>query len=49
MPPHPLTNFVIQSIIKRNPIFNCFYSRNSLPKIKDGEYDLDENRSIVTY
>ena len=35
MPPHPLTNFVIQKHYENEPKFNI-YSRNSLSKIKDG-------------
>ena len=36
MPPHPLTNFEIQKHYKREPKFNGVYSKNNLPKIKDG-------------
>ena len=35
MPPHPLTNFVIQKHYENEPKFNDIYSRNSLSKIKD--------------
>ena len=38
MPPHPLTNFEIQKCYKKEPTFNSVYSRNNLPKIKDGTY-----------
>ena len=46
MPPHPLTNFEIQSK------FNGVYSRDNLPKtIKDGAYviNLDEYSDIGTH
>ena len=36
MPPHPLTNFEIQKYYQNEPKFNGVYSRNNLPKIKDG-------------
>ena len=43
MPPHPLTNFEIQTNYqndvqlnsKNEPKFNGVYSRNNLPNIKD--------------
>ena len=38
MPPHPLTNFEIQKYYENEPKFNGVYSRNNLPKIKDGAY-----------
>ena len=38
MPPHPLINFEIQKCYQNEPKFNCVYSRNNLPKIKDGAY-----------
>ena len=37
MPPHPLTNFEIQ-YYQNEPTFNYAYSRNNLPKIKNGTY-----------
>ena len=45
MPPHPLTNY------QNKPKYNGFYSRNNLPKIKDGAYiiNLDEFKSIRTH
>ena len=48
MPPHPLTNFEIQKYYQNKPRFNGVYSRNNLPKIKDGTYviNLDEFKSI---
>ena len=44
MPPQPLTNFEIQKYYQNQPKFNGVYSRNSLPKIKDGTFviNLDE-------
>ena len=36
MLPHPLTNFEIQKYYQNKPKFNAVYSRNNLPKIKDG-------------
>ena len=51
MPPHPLTNFEIQKYYQKEPKFNDFYSRNNLPKLKDGTYviNLDEYKSIETH
>ena len=37
MLPYPLTNFEIQKYNKNEPKFNGFYSRNNLPKVKDGD------------
>ena len=50
MAPHPLTNFEIQKYYQDEPKFNGVYSRNNLPKIKDGAYviNLDEYKSIGT-
>ena len=44
MLPHPLTNFEIQKYYQDEPRFNGVYSRNNLPKVKDGAYviNLDE-------
>ena len=44
IPPHPLTNFETQKYYKNEPRFNGVYSRDNLPKIKDGAYviNLDE-------
>ena len=36
MPPHSLTNFEIQKYYQHEPRFNGVYSRDNLPKIKDG-------------
>ena len=38
MRPHPLTNFEIQKYYQNEPKFDGVYSRNNLPKIKDGAY-----------
>ena len=39
MPPYPLTNFEIQKYYQNEPRFNGAYSRDNLPKIKDGAYE----------
>ena len=51
MLPHLLTNFEIQKYYQNEPKFNGVYSRNNLPKIKDGAYviNLDEYESIGTH
>ena len=51
MSPHPLNNLEIQKCYQNEPKFNGVYSRNSLPKIKDGTYviNLDEYKSIGTH
>ena len=48
MLPHPLTNFEIQKYYQDEPRFNGVYSRDNLPKIKDGAYviNLDEYSDI---
>ena len=48
MPPHPLTNFKRQKYYQNEPRFNGFFSRNNLPKIKDGAnvINLDEYSDI---
>ena len=48
---HPLTNFEIQNHYENEPKFNGVYSRNNLPKIKDGAYVIcfDENKSTGTH
>ena len=38
MPLHLLPNFEIQKYYQNEPKFNGVYSRNNLPKIKDGAY-----------
>ena len=51
MPPHPLTNFEIQKYYQNEPRFNGAYSRDNLPKAKDGAYiiNLDEYSGIGTH
>ena len=45
MPPHPFTNFEIQTYYQNEPIFNGTYSRNNLPeKIKDGAYVINTDK-----
>ena len=43
MPPHSLINFEIQKYYQNEPKFNSIYSRNKLPKIKDGAYVINFN------
>ena len=49
--PQPLTNFEIQKHCQNKSKFNGVYSRNNLPKIKDGWYvvTLDEYELIETH
>ena len=51
MPPHPLTNFEIKKYYQNEARFNGAYSRDNLPKIKDGTYiiNLDEYSDIGTH
>ena len=51
MLPLPLTKFQIQKYYQNEPGFNDVYSRNNLPKIKDGAYviNLDEYSDIGTH
>ena len=51
MPPHLLTNFEIQKYYQNELRFNGVYSRDNLPKIKDGSYiiNLDEYSDIETH
>ena len=51
MPPHILTNFEVQKYYQNKPKFNGVYSKNNLPKIKDGAYaiDLFKYKSIGTH
>ena len=51
MLPHPLTNFEVQKYYQNEPKFNGVYSRNNLPKIKDGAYviNLDKYKSVGTH
>ena len=46
-----LTNFEIQKYYKNEPRFNGVYSRDNLPKIKNGAYviNLDEYSDIRTH
>ena len=48
---HTLTNFEIQKYYQNEPKSNGVYSRNDLPKIKDGAYviNLDAFKSIGAY
>ena len=41
IPPHPLTNFEIQKFYQNEPRFNDVYSRDNLPEIKDGAYEIN--------
>ena len=51
MSPHPLTNFKIQKHYQNEPKFDGVYSKNNLPKIKDGAYTINihEFKSIGTH
>ena len=51
MPPHPITNFEIQKYYQNEPRFDGVYSRDNLPKIKDGVYviALDDYSDIATH
>ena len=44
VPPHTLNNNKITNYFNYEPRFNGVFSRNNLPRIKDGEYfiNLDE-------
>ena len=48
--PHPLTNFEMQKYYQNEPKFNGVYSRNDLPKIKNGAFviNFDEYKSKGT-
>ena len=48
---HPLTSFETQKYYQNEHKFNGVYSRNNLPKIKDGAFvtNLDEYKAIGTY
>ena len=51
MPTHPLTNFEMQKYYHNQPRFNGSYSRDNLPKVKDGAYviNLDGYSDIGTH
>ena len=51
IPSHPLTNFEIQKYYQNESRFNGVYSRDNLPKRKDGAYliNLDEYSDIGTH
>ena len=51
MSPHPVTNFEIQKYYQNEPRFNGVYSRDNLPKVKDGAYviNLAECSDIGTH
>ena len=51
MPSHPLTNFEKQKYYHIELRFNGVYSRDNLPKTKNGGYiiNLDENSYIGTH
>ena len=51
MQPDPLTNFQMQKYYQNEPRFNGVYSRDNLPKIKDGQHaiNLDEYSDIGTH
>ena len=51
MPPHPLINFEIQKCFQKEPRLNGVYSRNNLPKMKDGAYiiNLDKYKPIRSH
>ena len=48
MPSHSLTNFEIEKYYEKEPRFIDVYSRDNLPKIKDGAYviNLDKYSDI---
>ena len=47
MLPHPLTNFGMQKYYQNELNFNSVYSRNNLPKIKDGTYLINRDESEI--
>ena len=49
MPLHPSTNFEIQKYYQNQPRFSSVYSRDNLPKIKDGVYVINFDSDIGTH
>ena len=51
MPSYVLTNFCLQKCYQIDPRFNGVYSRDNLPKTKDGAYvtNLDDYSVIGTH
>ena len=51
MPPYPLTYFEIKKYYQKEPRFNGVYSRDNLPRIRDGAYiiNLDEYSDTGSY
>ena len=51
MPPHPLTNFEMQKYYENEPRFIRVFSRDNMPKKKDGPYviNLDEYTDAGTH
>ena len=51
MLPHPLSNFEIEKYYQNQTRFNGVYSRDNLPKMKDGAYviNLDEYSDTGTH
>ena len=56
MPTHPFTNFEIQKYYWKESNLNGVYSRNNLPKIKEGtfiinlyQYESIETHSVALY
>ena len=51
MQAHPLTNFEIQKYYKNKPRFNDVYSRDNLPKTRNGAcvINLDEYADVGTH
>ena len=47
MLPYPLRNFGMQKYYQNEPNFNSVYSRNNLPKIKDGTYLINRDESEI--
>ena len=51
MPPYPFTYFEIKKYYQKEPRFNGVYSRDNLPRIRDGAYiiNLDEYSDTGSY